>query len=288
DLDKASERLLAFLVLPGRHASDVYYKGRDALFEQLFGTTPLPVQGVEDASLFKIADGGQQAYPSSVNLASQAYVKIGGTGAAVWTLAEAADSAIPGIPPGSTCYAYHDVSRRPKMKASATAYSAMTDAYGRYIATGTKPVGGEALTPGVFHDILIDLLRKIAFFSNRYGSGRGKPFSFQRLAFARDGPISEEQAEMMETVILAGVPEEQKEPIRPLLERIPTFPKSLVIDIISVNKSPNKRLFSREDEMRINVPEGTAVAYDDHKGLLVSCPAFKGTAQPLEVAIWKH
>src|SRR5439155_2647459 len=64
DLDKASERLLAFLVLPGRHASDVYYKGRDALFEQLFGTTPLPVQGVEDASLFKIADGGQQAYPS--------------------------------------------------------------------------------------------------------------------------------------------------------------------------------------------------------------------------------
>jgi hypothetical protein len=288
ELHRANDRLLAFLVLPGRYASEVYYKGRDALFEQLFGTTPLPVQGVGDDTLSRIAGGGQQAYPSSVNLASQSYIKIGGTGAAAWVLAEAADSSIPGIPPGATCYAYHDVSRRPRMKASATAYSAMTDAYGRYIATGAKPVGGEALTPGVFHDILIDLLRKVSFFGQRYGAAEGKPFSFQRLAFARDGPISEEQADMMEAVVLEGVPDEGKEPMGPLLERIPTFPKSLVIDVISVNKSPNKRLIEREDDRRTNVPEGTAVAYDDHKGLLVSCPAFKGTAQPLEVAIWKH
>lgn len=287
-LDKARDRLLAFLVLPGRHASEIYYKGRHTLFEQLFGLAALPAQGVEEDTLLKIASNGQQAYPSCVNLASQSYVKMGGTGAAAWILSEAADSAIPGLTPGSTCYAYHDVSRRPRIKASATAYSAMTDAYGRYIATGTKPVGGETLTPGVFHDILIDLLRKVSFFGQRYGAAGGKPFSFQRLVFARDGPIHEDQADMMEAVVLEGVPDEGKEPIAPLLGRIPTFPKSLVIDVVSVNKSPNKRLFDREDGRRANVSEGTAVAYDPAMGLLVSCPAFKGTAQPLEVAIWKH
>lgn len=287
-LDKAQEKLLAFLVLPNRYASDVYYKGRHTLFEQLFGLAPLPVQGVGEDTLGKIAAGGREAYPSSVNIASQGYVKIGGPGAAVWTLSEAADSAIPGVQPGSTCYAYHDVSRRPRMKASATAYSAMTDAYGRYIATGTKPVGGESLTPGVFHDILIDLLRKVSFFGQRYASSGGKPFSFRRLVFARDGPIYDDQADMMEAVVLKGVPDEGKEPIGTLLGRIPTFPKSLVVDVVSVNKSPNKRLFANDSGRRTNVVEGTAVALDAHRGLLVSCPVFRGTAQPLEITVWKH
>ena len=37
-----------------------------------------------------------------------------------------------------------------------------------------------------------------------------------------------------------------------------------------------------------NVPDGTAIAYNDNEGLLVSSRSFKGTLQPIELSLKKH
>lgn len=289
DIDLIKGKLIALVILPETHAMDVYYKAREKLFERFFGSSPVPTQALSITTVEDILGGERGAYPITVNIASQCYVKLGGTGSALWVLDGAADSAIPGIRPGSSCYAYHDVSRRPKMKASATAYSAMTDSYGRYIATGTRPVGGEKLTQGVFHDILVELLQKISAFSRRFKEiDRSKRFEFKRLVFAKDGVVRKDEAEMMESVIINGVPEEGKKPIGEILRRTSLLPSDLVIDIIGVNKSPNKRVLDYLGGGYRNVAEGTGVAYNDREGLLVSFYATMGTAQPIELKLHKH
>ncbi|MGB9659202.1 MAG: hypothetical protein ACPLY9_01570 [Nitrososphaerales archaeon] len=282
------EKVLAIIVLPSIYAADIYYKSRDQLFERIFGTEPFPCQAIGYETVEKILQGDRSAYAIAANTASQCYIKFGGTGTAVWILKEPADSKIPGIIVGTSCYAYHDVSRRPKLKASATAYSAMTDSYGRYIATGTKPVGGEKLSPAAFYDILVDLIQRISIFSQRYIGIDGKKLSFSRFVFAKDGIIRDDEANMMEQVIMNGIPDEKKESIPELLKRIPMFPKSLIIDIIGVNKTPNKRIFDLKLGRYFNVPEGTAIAFNENEGLLVSCSSRTGTAQPVEISIKKH
>ena len=280
-------RILVIVVLPDAYASEVYYKSRDKLFERIFGFEPLPTQAISSETL-DIIYNGETAYPICITIASQCYVKLGGTGAAVWILHDPADISISGIPPGSSCYAYHDVSRRPKIKASATAYSAMTDSYGRYIATGTKPIGGEKLTPSGFYDIFIELLQKASIFSQRYSSVSGeRKFNFQRLVFAKDGIIEYDEADMMEQVILNGIPEERKEPIPSLLKKISMFPNNLIVDVIDVNKTPAKRIFEFKHGFD-NVSEGTAISYNESKGLLVSCSSPVGTVQPIEISLKKH
>ena len=282
-------KVLALIILPDVYASEVYYKARGKFFERVFGTEPFPAQAIAYETIEQMLAEEKRAYPISVNTASQCYVKFGGTGTAVWILKDPADSTIPGITPGSSCYAYHDVSRRPKIKASATAYSALTDSFGRYIATGTRPIGGERLTPAGFYDILVELIQKVSMFTQRFGSvSADRTFNFKRLVFAKDGVVYHEEAEMMENIILNGIPDERKEPIASLLKRIPVFPKSLVIDIIGVNKTPNKRLFEKVDGNYENVHDGTAVAYNDSEGLLVSSSSLIGTAQPIEISLKKH
>jgi hypothetical protein len=289
ELENAREKVLVSIVLPDVHCSEVYFKTRDTLFERIFGAEPIPTQAISYEVLSEILKDEKRGYPICVNTASQIYVKLGGTGAAVWILQEAADTPIPGINPGSTCYAYHDVSRRPKKKASATAYSALTDSYGRYIATGTKPIGGEKLTPSGFYDILMKILQKVSMFSQRYADvGHTKKFKLKRLVFAKDGVIRDDEADMMEQVILKGIPIERKRPIPELLKKMDIFPNSLVIDIIDVNKSPNKRIFWRMPEGFANVHEGTAISYNESQGLIVSCPSRIGTAKPIEISFKKH
>jgi hypothetical protein len=283
------EKLIAIIVLPDVYSSEIYFKSRGQLFERVFGAEPVPAQAISYESLEKIAEENKSSYAICVNTAAQCYIKLGGTGTAAWVLKDAADIKIPGILQGSSCYAYHDVSRRPKLKASATAYSALTDSYGRYIATGTKPVGGEKLTPSSFYDILVELLQKISIFSKRYGTiSNERAFSFKRLVFAKDGMLKGDEAEMMEDVIMNGLPEERKPPIPELLKKIAMLPKSLTIDIIGVNKTPNKRIFNRVNERFVNVPQGTAISYDDDNGLLVSCSSRIGTVQPLEISLHRH
>ena len=288
ELESMKENVIVSVVLPDAHASEVYYRSRDSLFERIFGTEPLPTQAISQEVINDILSG-DRSYPICVNTASQMYIKLGGTGSAVWILGEPADTPIPGINPGSTCYAYHDVSRRPKKKASATAYSALTDSYGRYIATGTKPIGGEKLTPSGFYDIITGILQKISMFSQRYPNVVGKrKFQLQRLVFAKDGVIRNDEADMMEKVILEGIPAERKRPIPELLSKMKIFPNSLVIDIIGVNKSPNKRLFMQTPKGYRNVREGTAVSFNQNEGLIVSCPTHIGTARPIEISLKKH
>jgi hypothetical protein len=191
--------------------------------------------------------------------------------------------------PGTSCYAYHDVSRRYKLKSSATAYSALTDAYGRYIATGTKPIGGERLTPSNFYNILVELLLKISLFVNKFSViDETRAFNFARLVFAKDGVIFPREAEIMENVIQYGIPDEGKEPITSVLKKNQLLPDDLIIDIIGVNKSPTKRIFKRRNEYFSNVEEGTAILYDDTCGLLVSSRTHSGTSQPLEISLHSH
>lgn len=287
DLDAVKDNFLAFVVLPGQNASTVYYKARGKLFERLFGNNSVPAQAIKFRNVVKLANG--DGYFIGVNTASQAYVKIGRIGSAAWVLDDPADSHIPGVAPGSTCYAYHDVSRRPKKKASATAYSAMTDSYGRYIATGTKPTGGEELTPLVFHEIMVELLQKVSAFNRRFATeDEHKRFTFKRLLFAKDGYISWKEEQMMKKVIREGAPDEGKRPLAQILDDTELLPNDLVIDVIGVNKSPNKRVFERDGRRYRNVPEGTAVTYDDEEGLLVSFKPDQGTAQPMEISLKDH
>ncbi len=286
--DLLRERFLTLVILPEMHSTEVYYKAREKLFERFFGSSPIPTQAISIKTVEDLLNE-ERRYPIAVNIAAQCYVKLGGTGSALWVLNEAADSHIPRIKPGSSCYAYHDVSRRSKIKASVTAYSAMTDSYGRYIATGTRPVGGEKLTPEVFYDILVDLLQKISAFSQRYREmDRSRSFEFRRLVFAKDGVIRRDEAEMMEDVIINGIPEEGRQPIAEILKRDSFLPNDLVIDIIGVNKSPNKRVLDYYDGKYHNVPEGTGISYNEREGLLVSFYATMGTAQPIEIKIHKH
>jgi len=93
---------------------------------------------------------------------------------------------------------------------------------------------------------------------------------------------------MMEDVIIKGLPEERKPPIPELLKKIAMLPKSLTIDIIGINKTQNKRIFNFVNERFVNVPEGTAISYDDDNGLLISCSSYIGTVQPIEISLHKH
>jgi len=281
-------KVIVVPVLPTDFSSEVYYRSRDTLFERVFGFEPVPTQAISGETISDILEGGKGSYPICVNTASQCYVKLDGTGSAVWILHDPADVSIQGNNPGSSCYAYHDVSRRPTKKASATAYSAMTDTYGRYIATGTKPIGGERLTPSTFYDILVELLQKISIFEQRYRKvDNMRSFNFQRLVFAKDGVLYDEEADMMEQVIYQGISDERKEPIIALLSK-PIFPKNLIIDIMGVNKSPNKRVFDKYNSEFLNVSGGTAISYNDVEGLLVSSSSRIGTSQPIEISLKKH
>jgi hypothetical protein len=289
EVSEKKARVLAIIVLPDIYSSEIYYRSREHLFGRIFGAEPLPSQAIALGTIQKLLSSDRSAYGIQVNTASQCYVKFGGTGTAAWILRDPADCAIPGIQPGSSCYAYHDISRRPKIKASATAYSAMTDSYGRYIATGTKPIGGEKLTPSGFYDVLLDLLTKVTIFGQRFRQvSSERSFQFRRLVFAKDGVIRDDEADMIERVIREGIPEERKEPIPRLLQRKDNFPKTMILDVIGVNKSPNKRVFEAVQGEYLNVKEGTAVCYDDSSGLLISCSSPLGTAQPIEICLKKH
>lgn len=286
---ESETKALGLVVLPDTNVYDVYFRSRQHLFESLYDTPSFPVQSVKLSSIRAINMRDKRSRPICVNTAAQIYIKSGGTGTALWILKDPADSAIPGIIPGTSCYAYHDVSRRYKIKSSATAYSALTDSFGRYIATGTKPIGGERLTPGNFYDILVELIHKISVFSKKYKQiDDERLFSFSRLVFAKDGVIYPGEAQMMQDVILNGVKEEGKEPISILLKKNSFLPDNLVIDIISVNKSPCKRVFENRYGRYENASVGTAILYDDKCGLLISSSTYYGTSQPIELTLHAH
>lgn len=284
-LDAIDSDLIAFVVLPGDD-QDVYFQARGKLFERLFGNNPVPAQAIKYSNVVKLAN--DNGYYVGVNTASQVYVKLGKVGSAVWILDEPADSHVPGVEPGSTCYAYHDVSRRPDRKSAATAYSATTDSHGRYIATGAQPTGGEKLTDENFHDILNELLRKVSAFHRRQETSGEKDFHFKRLVFAKDGKIGWKEQKMMKEVIRKGVPGEGKRPISKILDDSDLLPDDMIIDVVSVNKSPNKRVVARDGNGFANVAGGKAMIYNDDAGLLVSHKPERGTAKPLEITANDH
>jgi hypothetical protein len=252
------------------------------LFEKLFDYEPIKAQALKSETAERLN------YYMAANIASQCYVKLGGTGSAMWILNNAADSAIPGIAPGSTCYMCYDISRRRKLKASATAYSALTDPYGRFIMTGTNPVGGEKLTPLTFYDVIIEMIQNVAIFNRRFQElDKARHFDFRRLVFAKDGKIYWDEARMMEDVILYGIPEEGRDPLAEVLKNKLTLPKKLTIDILGVNKSANRRIYERNGGYR-NVAEGSGLALNGVTGLLVSASTRQGTVQPLELTLHRH
>ncbi len=269
---KGFKDVIAIVVLPDEKASEMYYRTKGDLFKN-----QIPVQAVLSKTIKEIVKNKENLCFICVNLASQLYIKLGGAGTAVWILEEPSDKPIDGVPEGSSCYAYIDISRRVDKKSSATAYSAMVDPYGRYITMGTKPIGAEKLTPSTFYEILEDILWEIS----EYNKTSHKELI--RLVFAKDGVIKDNEAKMMGNVIREGVPGKGKESISDLLRKL-TF-RSLIIDVIAVNKTPNRRILSKIKDKFVNVQEGTAISYNDSKGLLVSCSWERGTIQPIEISI---
>lgn len=107
--------ILALVMLPEEHPTEIYYKSRKKLFESYLDLKPIKAQCLRSETVNKILND-ENFYYICANIASQCYVKLGGSGSAVWILSEPADSPIRGVEAGSSCYAYYDVSRRPRKK----------------------------------------------------------------------------------------------------------------------------------------------------------------------------
>ncbi|MDK2796408.1 MAG: hypothetical protein PWQ58_1607 [Archaeoglobaceae archaeon] len=134
--------------------------------------------------------------------------------------------------------------------------------------------------------MLTEILDKVSLFNREFGKvNDGRNFDFKRLVFAKDGVIGHKEEKMMVEVIHNGIPDEGKEPIEQLLKKSKFLPKQLVIDILSVNKSPNKRIFEYDGKSYKNVRQGTGIAFDERGGLLVPSFTRSGTIQPLELIL---
>jgi hypothetical protein len=91
------------------------------------------------------------------------------------------------------------------------------------------------------------------------------------------------------------VPEEGREPIRELFAKRKDLPQNLAIDIVSVNKSPNRRIFSKFEGSWKNPRRGTYYRKSgEDRCLLVSSQTHKidneetMTVKPLQLELVHH
>lgn len=282
---------LIYIVLPSDVSTQVYYETRELLFNPLFNDLPvLHPQSVKLSTIDKyfeeIRKGNKnRAYPILHNIVTQSYVKFGGTGTALWILKNPADISINKITPGSTCYAYFDISRRQEYGTKALAFSALTDPYGRFISSGTFPSGSEKLSPAVIYRMFEKILTKVSYFGKRYAAPN---FNFQRLVFAKDGKFWDVEAKAIREIIFEGVPNMNKPPLAELLKTRSDLSNKLVIDIISVNKTPKRELydFDQRSNNYSNPKRGYFITKGNTSLLVASSSTY--TVQPLEITLHDH
>lgn len=275
--------------------NSLFYAAKDAFFNPpsvIERRKPIQIQCIEEDTVRRLPSSNAIAY----NIIPQLYLKLFGRNAAVWLCRRAADSYLYPFNSGITAYACFDVSRRKKLKAQVSVFTAVTDGYGRFITYDKIPAGGENLTPLAFEK----LIEKIAQVCKQYADifalrERNLPFNLRRIVFYKDGQIDRREAEMMKAVFEDGIPEEGIQPLAQHFANRQDLPESLAIDIIGVNKSSIKRVLMKEGYAWSNPKRGLCLTERGGKSaLLVGSQAQKrgieelNTLQPLLIEHIHH
>ena len=264
------DKIIVFVIIPSSDIGRLYYEIKDAFFNPIpYGgeIKPIHTQCIEEETIPKILANKIEICE---NIALQVYLKLYGKNAAIWLCSKPVDEGIYDES-GITCYACFDVSRRPQYKTEVGVFTVITDPYGRFISLDFIPTVGEQLSKVTFHKIL----ERIAQVSKRYSSSFAKletdlKFNLKRLVMYYDGNVRLSLKKDMEETFYKGVPEEGLEPIPDYFNGRSDLPKELAIDIVGVNKSPNKRIYQKiKDEWR-NVKRGTCIIEGEEKALLIS------------------
>jgi hypothetical protein len=298
-LSKSSDtkHIIAFVVLPNvAWENSIYFEAKRAFFNPSAineDVKPMQIQCIESNTVDKIIADKRYIIE---NVIPQLYLKLYGKHAALWLSKVPADAYVYPETPAVTAYACFDVSRRKKLKSQVSVFTAVTDGYGRFISFDSIPSGGERLTELSFYN----LIERIATMCKAYATQFRKiepnlSFNLQRIVLYKDGRIEWNERDMMSNVFTNGVPEEGREPIRELFAKRKDLPQNLAIDIVSVNKSPNRRIFSRFEGSWKNPRRGTYYRKSGEDScLLVSSQTHKiddeemMTVKPLQLELVHH
>ena len=292
-----TENIIVFVILPDvQYSGTIYYEAKDTFFNPpSFFDKVKPIQTqCMDVQTIKDIVGGKLNICET--LVPQVYLKLYGRYAAVWLCTKPADSHVYTGDSGITAYACFDVSRRKKYKSQVSVFTAVTDPYGRFISFEVIQSGGEGLTKASFHKLIERIARVCKAYSNEFP--RREPslkFNLKRIVLYRDGHVNHALKKLMADVFENGVPEEGLEPIPKFFEGRQDLPSSVAIDIVGVNKSPNRRIFIKDKNEWCNAKRGICIVENNNRCLLVGSSPHKDaegaettTVQPLEIEKVHH
>jgi hypothetical protein len=289
------EKVIVFIILPTtRYAGRIYYEAKHTFFNPSFfeEVKPFQTQCIEFENLRAIAAGKIDICET---LAPQIYLKLHGKNAAVWLCLQPADAHVYNEA-GITAYACFDVSRRREYKSEISVFTTVTDPYGRFISFDVIHSGGEGLTKLSFHK----LIERIAQVCKSYSTLFAKleptlKFDLKRIVLYRDGYITQAWKNLMKDTFYNGVPEEGIEPIPEFFKNRKDLPSTLSIDIVGVNKTPNRRAYLRLKDDWYNVKRGTCIIEGEDRCLLISSSPHRDkegnettTLQPIEIEKVHH
>ncbi len=291
------ENIIVFVILPDvQYAGTIYYEAKDTFFNppSFFDKVkPIQTQCIDAGTIRAIVSGKLNICET---LVPQVYLKLYGRHAAVWLCTKPADSHVYGGDSGITAYACFDVSRRKKYKSQVSVFTAVIDPYGRFISFDVIQSGGEGLTKASFHKLIERIAQVCKAYSSEFP--RIEPslkFNLKRIVLYRDGHISRALKKLMADVFENGVPEEGLEPIPTFFEGRRDLPSNIAIDIVGVNKSPNRRVFAKDKDEWRNAKRGVCIVEGSDKCLLVGSSPHKDatgaettTVQPLEIEKVHH
>jgi len=292
-----TRHIIAFIVLPDvGWENSIYFEAKRAFFNPSTineDVKPMQIQCIESSTIDKIIADKRYVIE---NIVPQLYLKLYGRHAALWLSKVPADAYVYPESLAITAYACFDVSRRKKLKSQVSVFTAVTDGYGRFISFDSIPSGGERLTELSFYN----LIERIASMCKAYAAQFAKmepnlKFDLHRIVLYKDGSVEWNEKNMMLRVFNGGVPDEGREPVRDLFAKRRDLPQNLAIDVVSVNKSPNRRLFSKFEGSWRNPRRGTCYQKSGESScLLVSSQTHKVndeetmTVKPLQLELVHH
>jgi hypothetical protein len=292
-----TKNIIAFVVLPDvSWESAIYFQAKSAFFNPSSfndDVKPMQIQCLATTTIDKII---ADKYYIVENIIPQVYLKLFGKNAALWLSKTPADAYVYPLNRGVTAYACFDVSRRKKLKSQVSVFTAVTDGYGRFISFDSIPSGGERLTDLSFYNLIERIATMCKSYANQFAKLEPNlPFNLQRIVLYKDGRMDYNEKAMMARVFNVGIPEEGREPLQELFSKRKDLPEKLALDIISVNKSANRRIFSNYGGNWQNLPRGTYCGKNNEGvGLLVSSQVRKFndqetmTVKPLQLELIHH
>jgi hypothetical protein len=292
-----TENVIVFVILPDvQYSGTIYYEAKDTFFNppSFFDKVkPIQTQCIDTQTIRDIVGGKLNICET---LVPQVYLKLYGRHAAVWLCTKPADSHVYASDSGITAYACFDVSRRKKYKSQVSVFTAVTDPYGRFISFDVIHSGGEGLTKASFHKLIERVAQVCKAYSNEFSKIEPSlSFNLKRIVLYRDGHVNHALKKLMADVFENGVAEEGLEPIPTFFEGRRDLPSSIAIDIVGVNKSPNRRIFMKDKNDWRNAKRGICIVENNDECLLVGSSPHKDvtgaettTVQPLEIEKVHH